>query len=375
MPEKPRWAQRIIEIGLTGLLAVGIVRVLGGGRGSPVELPGDSMRRRPGRRGSAVWAAAGAVFVLGVVFIRAADGRSPFVGGSALDDNTVAVFGDLWAIERRPNTEAYGNIPDLLPPIRYRLELAPAPTEERPSRWRGEFSLVVLDGSTRLGQPAWSLEIRLQTSLIFLLPPGAEMSRASGDRHLIESSLGPRACAAWTPDDDGPTHIEYASVLVPEEHDGVFLVCPISRVGGVSELRVEVPFFWDNQNTRSAGISRTRTAIRVEGGPDDRGRRQEPLDLFVFSPRGQRITEAFPDPASGGVGSRTWPLDSAEGIEIEVTLEQPGSRWWIQPALDLLILSAGSAFAIAVSIWFLGGRRVGGEPTRHTHPPSFPDDP
>lgn len=299
----------------------------------------------------------GLLMILGGACIRIVDTTNPFVGGDSLESNRLGALGDasaFAAISPLPNTTAYQSVQ--VPSSEFSLLLEPEATSEpslQANPWIGEFSLVVLGGAVADGPPLWWLELPQPVRFTFVLPEGAVMSRSRGEprSRLIADVAGDEACAAWTPTDTGNTEIALARIEPAQE--AVIVHCDVPAAGDLSELRLEVPFVWDNPNVRTAGFARYKTAIRVirsplfEGLPTDLGLSLSPIEVSLGLPTKQRLVEAFPSPHGGSISSRSWTL--SEG-EIEFIVEYPSSRWWVGSAPDVMFLLAGAFLALSLTL-------------------------
>jgi hypothetical protein len=69
-----------------------------------------------------------------------------------------------------------------------------------------------------------------------------------------------------------------------------------------------------------------------------------PLDVTVALDDGDVLVAAFPVPAAGRVGTRTWTF--AEPGYLEFVIERSGSRAWLAPVLEVTVFLAGVALGL-----------------------------
>jgi hypothetical protein len=287
-----------------------------------------------------------AVFFTGASgLLRLLDSPSVAISDSVLADQHLGVYADV--VSRNAWTpvpsEEFAATGGSVPTDAWTLTIAPGRSA------RAAFTFVQLDAAE-----LWDLNIRHEILVLFALPPGAEL-----EDHRELRVGGDGSCASWSSDEGG---VAYSQPTVQRTPLGEVLVsCVVPAVGDVNSLMFELRFRWPDAVLVDTGIGRRSGGYRLQyllptsGGytnvPPPRNtlyllpRTQLRLDL----PEGERLSDAFPAPTEGQLGSRSWAVE--QGLEVEYTLEKPAVRALVQPSAELTLLLAGVTFGVLPSLW------------------------
>jgi hypothetical protein len=337
VPERPgqrRHNRSVLPLLAVALLSVILPRV----RTSPAHSSGSG--------GSKRWVGVAVVVILAVaclaatVFIRRYDSRRPRIDDDALFSQQFAVMLDAngpSALTPIPNLEDYP--PFDVPQPTFGLSLSDG------DPWTGSVGLIVLGDSN--DPPSYRIDIERPFSVRVLLPEDARLA-PTAHRYMADT-----ACASWSANDK----VGMAEPDVPTNDDvATAITCDIPAVGVVDYVRIEFPFTWPHPPARNAGFARTRAIVSLAPGWEvgqPPSFVEWPVTVTFKLQPSEILVNSFPNPDGGTLDERSWTLTSGD---IDLLIERPDERQFVQPAIDLTLLLGGTLLGLAFG--FFAPRRA-----------------
>lgn len=273
--------------------------------------------------------------VVAVVLVR--DARPPTVSEDDIRGQGMGVYVDeptraALRYQVHPEAAALGVE---APEVTWNMTLRPG------RRTHGQVTLIALGGEPGY----WSLDISVPLRVVFSLPQGARLEE---QEPRLRSGTPSSTCASWVADEEVRTAAARVERSITEQ---LVVTCALPAIGAVRDLFLEVHFSWPDDTYQSAGYARSVGAVRFETFPSWATDIEAPYegdnDRFLLLPgevqlrlpTGQRVTDSFPQPEGGGLGTRTWKIE--QDRDIEYALESPQARLWVGPGTTLGLLAAG----------------------------------